>query len=67
MRKNRVTIKADDVASFVVTGFYAYSNRRFKTIHTTDYRYYRGINLWKGRKYVVLKNGKRVLMETVNC
>jgi hypothetical protein len=51
--------------SFVVTGVYAYSNRRFAPIHTDSYIHAMSINLWKGTVWVVLPNGKRKKIKEV--
>ena len=54
-----------DFVEFRVTGYYANSNKKFKTISTNSWWHAMGINLWKGRVWGVFKDGKRKLLKTV--
>lgn len=56
-----------DFKQFKVTGYYANSSRKFKTITTNNWWYANGINLLKGRVWGILNNGKRVLLKRVGC
>ena len=52
---------------FKVTGFYANSNKKFKTLHFDDERTARSINLWRGKVYKYQPNGKyKVIKEVYN-
>jgi hypothetical protein len=54
-----------DFTRFIVTGFYAYTEKKFRRVYTSWFMA-NGINLWRGHVYGELKNGKRVLLKTVN-
>lgn len=49
--------------SYVVTGVLT-SGRRFPAIHCQDWRHARGINLYRGSKWLV-RDGKRYLIQRV--
>ncbi len=54
-----------DFTQFIVTGFYAYSTKRFRSIYTNA-RQAMGINLWRGKVYgVLVSTGKKVLLKSV--
>lgn len=55
---------ASDFKGFVVTGKLYRSNKRFSD-HYSDFKHAMMINLWNGRVWGVLHNGKRVLLKTV--
>lgn len=46
---------------FVVTGVYYNSNRKFKSIHTSNFRHAMGINLWKGNVWLIRDNKKKLI------
>lgn len=62
-RWDRESVNTDDVASYVVTGIDC-NGKRFR-IETVSYLHWRGINVWQGSKWVVLKTGKRKLMARI--
>jgi len=49
---------------FLVTGLLYNSNRRFKAMTFNNWAQARSINLWRGSRWI-LRNGKRILVETV--
>jgi len=58
-------INPSDFARFVITGYYAYSNKKFRMESTNAY-YAFGINLWRGKVWGVLKDsGKRKLLKSI--
>lgn len=60
-----MTIDLSDYTSFVVTGFYYNTKRRFRQVHTNG-RQALGINLWNGRVWGIRKdNGKRQCIKRV--
>lgn len=58
------TIEVKPGDSFVVTGVYYNSSKRFEPIHSETFWYANAINLWKGSVWLV-RNGKRILIKRV--
>lgn len=58
-------IDLQDFSSFVVTGFYYNSKRRFRQVHSNG-QHALGINLWNGRVWGIRKaDGKRQCIKRV--
>ena len=61
-------INIGDFSSFIVTGRYYNSNRRFRMSYSGNYAGFKtadSINLWNGTMYGLLPNGKRKVIKRV--
>ena len=51
--------------TYIVTGLYAFSKRRFKAIRTHNYIHAMSINLWCGSVWKIDEQNKRRLIKRV--
>lgn len=59
-----LNIPIAQIKTFVVTGRYYNSRKRFSTSYSS-FNYAMGINLWNGSVWAELDNGKRKLLKRV--